>query len=169
MKIVKIEFLSGTGSLRITDANTDFFPVVLTLLNWWGKKKIIKAFPTPYCRDGYSNIPLYFIFVDELGKELPSELSKQINNWARNQELLGQTNPQGSLEDRLVDGFGFVKSDFLPKLIQLKLKDLLVTFYYKNGAVENVYLHIGRHIKIINPNNLEAFVKAYLDLFDKKD
>jgi hypothetical protein len=69
-----------------------------------------------------------------------------------------------SLEDRLVDGFGFVKHGIGPSC-HLKLDDLNIFFHYDGNELRSINLFIGSHFIHTNPNNLEDFIKAYLRLF----
>ena len=81
MKIVKIEIVDGIG--LITGHGHKLFPVKLTLRNWLGKEKEIKAFPTNIGPTfGGPNI-LYFYYCDETGKRLKDEYSEQINNYIK--------------------------------------------------------------------------------------
>jgi hypothetical protein len=80
-----------------------------------------------------------------------------------------------SLEDRLVDEFGFVKWAFPVKWTFLHGKfttnryekdGLSIDFDYENGEVVSIDAKIETPlISDPNPNNLEDFIKAYLRLF----
>jgi hypothetical protein len=71
-----------------------------------------------------------------------------------------------SLEDRLVDGYGFEKTviGYGPSF-HLKLNELKVSFHYIDNELKCVNLFIGSQFIHTNPNNLEDFIKAYLRLF----
>jgi hypothetical protein len=74
-----------------------------------------------------------------------------------------------SLEDRLVDEFGFVKRTFAHGefITNRYEKDgLSIDFDYENGKVVSIDAKIETPlISDPNPNNLEDFIKAYLRLF----
>jgi hypothetical protein len=80
-----------------------------------------------------------------------------------------------SLEDRLVDEFGFVKWAFPVKWTFLHGKfitnryekdGLSIDYDYENGKVVSIDAKIETPlISDPNPNNLEDFIKAYLRLF----
>jgi hypothetical protein len=71
-----------------------------------------------------------------------------------------------SLEDRLVDEFGFVKKviGYGPSF-HLKLNELKVSCHYVGDELKCLNLFIGSQFIHTNPNNLEDFIKAYLRLF----
>jgi hypothetical protein len=71
-----------------------------------------------------------------------------------------------SLEDRLVDGFGF-KVEVLDfgRVHKLTLDDLSVHIHYNGKEVKQINLYIAWNLVCLNPNNLEDFIKAYLRLF----
>jgi hypothetical protein len=76
---------------------------------------------------------------------------------------------QKSLEDRLVDEFGFEKHTFPHGEFttnRYEKDGLSIDFDYENGKVVSVDAQIESHlVSNPNPNNLEDFIKAYLRLF----
>jgi hypothetical protein len=71
-----------------------------------------------------------------------------------------------SLEDRLVDGFGFVKHTFPHGEFttnRYEKDGLSIDFDYENGKVCSVDIQIEK-VSFTKPNNLESFVKYYLEL-----
>jgi hypothetical protein len=74
-----------------------------------------------------------------------------------------------SLEDRLVDEFGFEKRTFPHGEFttnRYEKDGLSIDFDYENGEVVSVDAQIESHlVSNPNPNNLEDFIKAYLMLF----
>ena len=74
-----------------------------------------------------------------------------------------------SLEDRLVDEFGFVKRTFPHGELttnRYEKDGLSIDFDYENGKVVSVDAQIESNlVSNPNPNNLEDFIKAYLRLF----
>jgi hypothetical protein len=90
MKIIKIEKLNDTNKI-LTLGYRKLYPVLLTLQNWYGKKKEIKAFPTSVGPTfGGPNI-LYFYYCDEVGCRLDDKyeygFSEQINNFLATTEF----------------------------------------------------------------------------------
>jgi hypothetical protein len=71
-----------------------------------------------------------------------------------------------SLEDRLVDEFGFVKRTFPHGEFttnRYEKDGLSIDFDYENGKVCSVDIQIEK-VSFAKPNNLESFVKYYLEL-----
>lgn len=89
MKIVKTEFKKDCKSILTSNSGKKLTAVTLTVKNWLGRKKTIDAYPTTYGPTFGSGSILYLVFVDEHGREFDDDISKQINNWIRNQEILG--------------------------------------------------------------------------------
>lgn len=89
MNIIKIEFKKDYKNVLVTKTCKKLLPVTLTIKKWFFKAKKIDAYPTTYGHTYGSDTILYFVFVDEYGKEFSDDVSKQINNWIRNQEILG--------------------------------------------------------------------------------
>ena len=84
----------------------------------------------------------------------------ETNTWA---EII--STPK-SLEDRLVDGFGFVKRTFPHGEFttnRYEKDGLSIDFDYENGKVCSVDIQIEK-VSFAKPNNLESFVKYYLEL-----
>jgi hypothetical protein len=96
-----------------------------------------------------------FIIVEVLNGPL---YDSQTDKWA---EII--STPK-SLEDRLVDEFGFEKYGIGPSC-HLKLDDLNIFFHYDGNELRSINLFIGSQFIHTNPNNLEDFIKAYLRLF----
>jgi hypothetical protein len=84
--------------------------------------------------------------------------SSKSNNWA---EII--STPK-SLEDRLVDGFGFVKHSNGDGC-KLKLKQIRIFILPDLDGSTKVNLWLEDAFICSNPNNLEDFIKAYLRLF----
>jgi hypothetical protein len=101
-----------------------------------------------------------FIIVDVPNGPL---YNSETDTWA---EII--TTPK-SLEDRLVDGFGFEKRTFPHGEFttnRYEKNGLSIDFDYENGKVVSVDAKIETPlISDPNPNNLEDFIKAYLRLF----
>ena len=85
------------------------------------------------------------------------------------QETIEIISTPKSLEDRLVDGFGFVKRTFTHGEFttnRYKKNRLSIDYDYENGKVVSVDAQIESNlVSNPNPNNLEDFIKAYLRLF----
>lgn len=84
----------------------------------------------------------------------------QTDTWA---EII--TTPK-SLEDRLVDEFGFEKRTFQHGEFttnRYEKDGLSIDFDYENGEVVSFDIQIEK-VSFSNPNNLESFVKYYLEL-----
>lgn len=85
MRIISIEKNSDCEIMTV--GTTNLIGVILTVKNFWGKTKKIKAFPTNVGPTFGSGIIIYYYFCDELGNRLENE-SEQINNFLLNQEQL---------------------------------------------------------------------------------
>ena len=82
------------------------------------------------------------------------------------QETIEIISTPKSLEDRLVDGFGFVKRTFPHGEFttnRYEKDGLSIDFDYENGKVCSVDIQIEK-VSFAKPNNLESFVKYYLEL-----
>jgi len=95
MKIIKIKILDEERNYNfVTKTGIILPPVKLTLKNWFGKEKEIKAFPTN-CGPTYGGPDVLFIwYCDELGNRL-EDYSEQINNYVNSRILY-------CLEDTLI-------------------------------------------------------------------
>jgi hypothetical protein len=84
MKLIKIELIENCNVVTVTDGR-QLQPVLLTFKKFWGGKVKMKAFPTSYGPIFRTSGRIrYFIYCDELGKELDDEISEQINNYLIN-------------------------------------------------------------------------------------
>lgn len=90
MKIIKLEFIDGYEN-KIYNVGTKLLaPVTISIKKYWFSKiKKIDAYPTTYGITYNNNSIIFYIYVDENGIEFSNEISKQINNWIRNQQILG--------------------------------------------------------------------------------
>lgn len=90
MKITDIKLGKNyPRQIIINDSNVKLAPVTITYKTWYGRQKTLEAFPTTYGPTFGSGKIIYFVFVDSLGKELDDTTCKQINNWLRNQQVVG--------------------------------------------------------------------------------
>lgn len=74
--------------------------------------------------------------------------------------------PAKSLEERLVEEYGFKKNISWSTLNGYAKEHLSIHYVYDNGKLVSTELFIN-DAQITNPNNLEAFIKAYFGLFEK--
>ena len=82
------------------------------------------------------------------------------------QETIEIISSPKSLEDRLVDEFGFEKRTFPHSEFttnRYEKDGLSIDFDYENGKVCSVDIQIEK-VSFAKPNNLESFVKYYLEL-----
>ncbi len=72
--------------------------------------------------------------------------------------------PAKSLEERLVEEYGFYKHSNGAGF-KLKLKQIRIFIIPDLDGSTKVEVWLEDALICTNPNNLEAFIKAYLDLF----
>ena len=78
MKILKID-IDKSGIAMCIEGYQPLFPAILTIRKLFGTKTI-KVYPTTIGPTYGKERVLFFCYVDETGKELPDEISRQINH-----------------------------------------------------------------------------------------
>lgn len=90
-KIITIKRNEQVPKTLTIDGGIALCAVIVVYRNWIGTLSKVKAFPTPVgILDSEGNSVLYYRFCDELGKKLKDSHSEQINNYLRNQRMLGE-------------------------------------------------------------------------------
>ena len=88
MKIIDIKLINKIDTVIELKKNTlTLYPVTITVKKWFSKPKTINCYPTNYGPTYWGPDIVFFIYVDENGERLPDNISEQINNWCRVQQL----------------------------------------------------------------------------------
>jgi len=91
MKILSIIIdPTATSVMHFVENPKKLTSVVLTTKSFFGKTKTFTAHPTSYGPTYGSDSPLFYMFVNELGKELSEDISQQICNFLKIQQQIGK-------------------------------------------------------------------------------